>query len=68
MTKCTKRPKPHLNALVMNDLDVKLTEEVLHQLDMEDTLDNEFCKLSLNAIAGTDKGEAIKLRAMVRTK
>jgi hypothetical protein len=63
-----KRPKAHVNALVVNDLDVQLTDEVLHQLDLEDALDAEFCKLSLNAISETDKGEAIKLIAMVQNK
>jgi hypothetical protein len=57
-----------VNALVVKDLEVQLTDEVLHQLDVEDALDAEFCKLSLNAISGTDKGEAIKLRAMVQNK
>jgi hypothetical protein len=57
-----------VNALVVNDLDVQLTDEVLHRLDVEDALDAEFCKLSLNAISGTDKGEATKLRAMVQNK
>jgi len=28
LKKCLKRPKPQLNALVVNDLDVNLTEEV----------------------------------------
>jgi hypothetical protein len=57
-----------MNAIVVNDLDVNLTDEVLQQLDIEDALDSEFCNLSLNAIAGTDKGEAIKLRAVVGNK
>lgn len=48
LAKCTKRPKPHLNALVVNDLDVTLTDDVLQQLDMQDALTAEFCHLSLN--------------------
>jgi hypothetical protein len=56
LAKCAKRPRSHMNAIVVNDLDVNLTDEVLQQLDIEDALDSEFCKLSLNAIAGTDKG------------
>jgi hypothetical protein len=49
-------------------LDVQLTEEVLHQLDMEDALRAELCQLSINAIAGTDTGNALKLRALVKNK
>ncbi|XP_072147882.1 uncharacterized protein [Setaria viridis] len=68
LTTCSKRPKQHLNALVVNDLDVTLTDEVLQQLEMEDALTAEFCHLSLNAVAGTDSGEAMKLRALVHNK
>lgn len=54
---CTQRPKAQINALVVNDLDMPLSEEILTQLAMEDSLDNEFCHLSLNAISGTKEGE-----------
>jgi hypothetical protein len=47
----------HANALVLNELDVNLTEELLQPLDMEDTLNAEFGSLSLNAISGTENGE-----------
>lgn len=67
-TKCTKRPKAQANALTLNDLDVTLIEEVLEQLDLEDALAQQFCSLSLNAIAGTDVGEAMRLRALVKKK
>ena len=66
--KCTKRPKNQVNALVLNDLDITLTDEVLKQLDMEDALAEEFCTLSLNALAGTEHGEAMKLRSLVKNK
>lgn len=67
---CTKRPQPqtHVNALVVNDLDVVLTDEVLNQLAVEDALAEDFCQLSLNAIAGTDHGDALRLRALVQNK
>jgi hypothetical protein len=57
-----------MNALVLNSLDVQLTYEVLNQLVVEDALADEFYSLSLNAIAGTDQGEAMKVRAMVNNK
>jgi hypothetical protein len=47
---------------------VQLTDEVLNQLVVEDALADEFYSLSLNAIAGTDQGEAMKVRAMVNNK
>lgn len=56
-TKCTKRPKAQANAPALNDLDVVLTEEVLEQLELEDTLTQQLCSLSINAIAGTEMGE-----------
>jgi hypothetical protein len=68
LAKCTKRPRAQVNALALNSLDVPLTEEVLEQLEIEDSLTNEFCSLSLNAIKGTEDGEALKLRALVRNK
>lgn len=41
---------------------------MLNQLAIEDVLTEEFCTLSLNAILGTDKGEAMRLRALVHNK
>lgn len=67
-SKCTKRPKAQSNALALNDLDVVLNEEVLEQLDLEDPLTQQFCSLSLNALAATDVGEAMRLRALVKNK
>lgn len=49
-----------VNELVVNDLYVTLTDDILQQLDMEDALTSEFGHLSLNAIAGTDKGQTLK--------
>lgn len=41
---------------------------MLTQLAVEDSLAAEFCQLSLNALAGTDNGEALKVRALVKNK
>lgn len=54
--------------MVVNDLDVILTDEVIHQLDLEDALTSEFCQFSLNVITGTDHGQALKLRALAQNK
>ena len=48
-SKCTKRPRhptTQLNTLALNDLDVQLTDDILHQLDMKDSLTKELCSLS----------------------
>ena len=66
--KCSKRPKAQVNALVTNDLDTNLTEDILTQLAVEDALNDEFCQLSLNALAGTDVGQAMRIASMGRNK
>ena len=65
---CTRKPKTQANALVVNDLDMCLSEEILTLLAMEDSISEDFGQLSLNAISGTDSGEAIKLRALVKNQ
>jgi len=62
---CPQRPKALVNALVTNDLDMPLNDEILAQLELEDALTSEFCQLSLNALAGTAHGDAMKLQALV---
>ncbi|WVZ71682.1 LOW QUALITY PROTEIN: hypothetical protein U9M48_020237 [Paspalum notatum var. saurae] len=68
LEKCPKRQKLQANALVINELDVPqldvpLTDEVLNQLAIEDSLAEEFCTLSLNALSGTDTGPCMKLKS-----
>ena len=65
---CAKRPQQQLNALAINDLDQTLSEEVLTQLAVEDSLQEQFEHLSLNALAGTSQGEVLQLRALVQNK
>ena len=65
---CTKRPQPQVNALVVKDSDMPLTEEVLQHLVEEDTLAKDFCQLSLHALAGTESEDAIKIRAKIKNK
>lgn len=48
--KCSKRPKGQVIALMLNSLDMPLTEDVLEQLALEDELATEFCQLSLNVV------------------
>lgn len=62
---CTKRPQAQaqVNALVVNDLDVILNDDILNQLAVEDALAEEFCNMSLNTITGTEMGESKSLSA-----
>ena len=39
---CTKRNKPWANAIIINDLDGELLDEVLNELAAEDALQEEF--------------------------
>lgn len=68
MAKCPKRPKPQLNALALNDLDVHLSEDTLNQLEIEDVLAQEPCQLSINAISGTESGDAMRVAALVNNQ
>lgn len=67
---CSKRPQnqAQVNALVVNDLDVLLTDDILNHLAVEDALAEEFCQLSLNALSGTESGQSMKIRALVKNK
>ena len=65
---CKQRPQAQVHALVANDLDMPLSEELVAQLELEDSLTAEFCQLSLNALADTDHGDALKLKAKVRNQ
>ena len=65
---CSKRTKPHSNALVVNDLDREHNDDVLNQLAIEDALPDQFCQLSLNALTSTDTSSSIKLKTRVKNK
>jgi len=65
---CTKRPQGQVHTLMLNDLDQPLSEEVLTQLAMEDSVTDELQHLSLNALAGTVHGEILQLRGMLQNK
>jgi hypothetical protein len=68
LQKCTKRIKPQVNALVVNDIGIELIEDTLNQLAVEDVLAEEMGKLSLNAISGTEAGDALRIQALVHNK
>jgi hypothetical protein len=65
---CTKREKPHVNAMIVNHLDKELDEEPLNEIAIEELLNEDFCELSLNALAGTESANSIKLHTTVKNK
>lgn len=65
---CAKKNKPHVNALVLNDLDREISEEVLNELAINEALTENFGQLSLNALAGTQSADSIQLKATVQNK
>jgi hypothetical protein len=65
---CPKRNPSHSNALVVNDLDRELLDDVLNQMELEDTLQEQFCQLSLNAISSKDHMHCIKLKTKLQDK
>jgi hypothetical protein len=45
-----------------------LTEETINNLEIQDVLAAEMGQLSLNALSGTDSGDAMRIRALVHNK
>lgn len=65
---CAKRNKPQVNALVLNDLDREINEEVLNEIVIDEALTENFCQLSLKALAGTESSDSIRLQTTVKNK
>jgi hypothetical protein len=57
---CTKRNKPQLNALIVNELDKEIA--------VQELLTEDFGQLSLNALARTTTPSCIQLKATVKNK
>jgi hypothetical protein len=47
---------------------MELSEDTQNQLEIEDTLTEEMGQLSLNTIAGTESGDAMCIRTLVKKK
>jgi hypothetical protein len=65
---CAKKAKPHINALALNDLDREINEDLLNEMAIDEVLTENFHQLSLNAIAGTESMDSIKLKSIVKNK
>lgn len=68
MAVCSKRNKPQVNALAVNELDRELSDEVLNELEVEDQLKEDFSQLSINALSGQANMTCMKLKARVKDK
>jgi hypothetical protein len=68
MVVCSKRNKPQVNALALNDLDRELSDEVLNEMEVEDQLKEDFSQLSINAMLGQDSINCMKLKTRVKDK
>lgn len=65
---CTKRNKSQLNALIVNELDKEINEDLLNEMAIDELLTEDFCQLSLNGLAGTESGDSIRLKTTVQSK
>jgi hypothetical protein len=65
---CARKPAAELHAMTTEETLVtpeQLSEEVLNMMEMQDLAEATQLSLSLNALAGTDSGDTIRLRAMI---
>jgi len=68
LERCTKRPRPQVYQLTAEDLNMTISDELLAQLDSQDDESATLCHISMNAVAGTDNEDTIRLRALVQNK
>jgi hypothetical protein len=62
---CAKKQGAELHAITTEDSPVQISEEVLNMLEMQDIAEAQQLSLSIHALAGTDSGDTIRLRATV---
>jgi hypothetical protein len=53
--------------LIVNDLDKEISEDI-NEMAIDELLIEDFCQLSLNAMAGTKSSNSIKLQSIVWNK
>ena len=54
--------------MVLNDLDKEIDEDLLNEMAIEELLNEDFCQLSLNALAGTEAQTCMKLQTTVQNQ
>jgi hypothetical protein len=62
---CSKKQGAELHAMVTEESPTLLSEEVFNMLELQDIAEAEQLSLSIHALAGTDSGDTIRLRASV---
>lgn len=53
---------------MVNELDKEINEDLLNEMAIDEMLTKNFGQLSLNALAGTEANNSIKLQATVSNK
>jgi hypothetical protein len=53
---------------VVNDLDKEINEDLLNEMAIDEMLTENFGQLSLNAMAGTETTNLVKLKETVKNK
>lgn len=53
---------------MLNDLDKEISEDLLNEMAIDDMLTEDFCQLSLNALAGTESADSIQLKTTFKNK
>jgi hypothetical protein len=62
---CTQKQPATLNAVAADEDPIQLSEEVLNMIEMHDVVTAEQLSLSINAMAGSEGADCLRLRAMV---
>jgi hypothetical protein len=62
---CAKKTGAELHAITMDDTPEQLSHEVLNMLEMQDLAEAQQLSLSIHALAGTNSGDMIHLRALI---
>uniref|UniRef100_A0ACD5U6C2 Uncharacterized protein n=1 Tax=Avena sativa TaxID=4498 RepID=A0ACD5U6C2_AVESA len=65
---CAKKTVAELHAMTTEEAVEHLSEEVLNMIELQDMADAKQLSLSFNALAGTDSGDTICLRALVENQ
>lgn len=65
---CVKKNRPQINAMVLNDLDREIDEELLNEMAVQEILTEDFGQLSLNVLASTTSSKCTQLKATVQNK
>lgn len=65
---CTNKPPLQLKALEAQEIEGKLSDEILNAIAAEEAVEEVVAYLSVNAIAGSASSKTIRLRALVENK